>query len=482
MATTLAPTTLAATLGDGWRRGGTAAHGLADALRSLVVDGRVPVRTRVPSERALAPELGVSRGTVSRAYDRLREDGFLVSARGAGSWLTLPGSAGPAPHPRPLDAGDTSAIDLSIAALPAPEPLLSEAAARAATALGRHAAAHGYAPAGLPELREAVAERFRARGLPTTAEQILVTAGAQQALQLLLALVATPGERALVDAPAFPRTLSALRTARLRAVAVPLGREGWDVEAWAGALRDSAPRLAVVVPDYQNPTGLTLDVDGRAALADACARTGALLAADETTAELRLDGPPAPPPLAAFDPSAGVVTIGSMSKSAWGGLRLGWLRAAPSLIRELAAMRADHDLASPVLEQLLGVELLQRWDDVLASRRALLAPRRDALLAALAEHAPSWRVRRPHGGLSAWVRLPEPIATRLAAAAERAGVIVAPGPAFSVDGTFERHLRIPFTAPEATLASAVETLAAVAERLGEAGGAPVLAGEPTAMV
>src|SRR3954452_5710991 len=90
MSTTVAPASLAGVLGEEWRRPGGSALALADALRALVVDGRLAVRTRVPSERALGPELGVSRGTVSRAYDRLREDGFLVSARGAGSWLTLP--------------------------------------------------------------------------------------------------------------------------------------------------------------------------------------------------------------------------------------------------------------------------------------------------------------------------------------------------------------------------------------------------------
>src|SRR5215216_6511132 len=115
MSLTISAGPLARMLGDGWRRPGASAHALADALRALVVSGRVAVRTRIPSERALAPELGVSRGTVSRAYDRLREDGFLVSARGAGSWLTLPDAAGPSPgRPAP-----TWGVDLSIAALPA---------------------------------------------------------------------------------------------------------------------------------------------------------------------------------------------------------------------------------------------------------------------------------------------------------------------------------------------------------------------------
>jgi DNA-binding transcriptional MocR family regulator len=157
-----------------------------------------------------------------------------------------------------------------------------------------------------------------------------------------------------------------------------------------------------------------------------------------------------------------------MSKAAWGGLRLGWIRAAPGLVRELTAARANVDMAGPVLEQLVGLELMADWDAVLASRRALLRPRRDALLAGLREHAPGFTVRRPRGGLSAWVRLPAPVATRLAAAAAREGVLVTPGPSFSVDGTFEQHVRLPFTAPPDDLEQAVRTLARITARLGPA--------------
>jgi DNA-binding transcriptional MocR family regulator len=449
------PTTLTGLLGDGWRRPRGSAQALAEGLRALVVDGRLAARTRVPSERALAPELGVSRGTVSRAYDRLRADGYLVSARGAGSWLTLPDGSGPAPLPDAPDA----ATDLSVAALPAPEPLLSEAAERAVRTLARHAASLGYAGTGLTDLREALAARFAERGLPTTADQIMVTAGAQHALTLLLALLCTPGDRALVDAPAYPRTLSALRAARLRAVAVPLTATGWDAHAWGQAIAGAAPRVALTTPDYHNPTGLTMAPEQRTAIAEACSHAGVVLVADETNSELRLDGAATPAPLAAHGPA---VSIGSMSKAAWGGLRLGWIRATPRVIRELAATRADVDMSSPVFEQLLATELLQRWDEVLASRRELVRPRRDALLHAL---PPQWTVRRPHGGLSAWVRLPAPVATRLAAAAARERIFIAPGPSFSVDGTFEHHLRIPFTLPPDDLTAAVETLASLATRL-----------------
>jgi DNA-binding transcriptional MocR family regulator len=461
MAVTIAASSLAAMLAGSARR----PAGLADGLRALVVDGRVAVRTRVPSERALAAELEISRGSVSRAYDRLREEGYLASRRGAGSWLTLPGGAGPGlvpPPPGVLDA--EPALDLTVAALPAPTPLLAEAAARAAEGLHRHLHAHGYSPFGLPELREAIAARFTARGLPTSVEQVLVTSGAQHALHLVLSLLTAPGDRVLVDAPTYPRTLSAVRTARARAVAVPLAMGGWDVEAWVAALRAATPRVALTAPDFHNPTGLTMGVAERAALGDACARAGTVLVADETCAELRLDGPRVPPPLAGAGDGA-VIAIGTMSKAAWAGLRVGWLRATPGLVAELAARRADVDLASPILEQLLAVELLDRWDEVLASRRALLRERRQALLRALAAHAPGWRVRRPAGGLSTWVQLPAPIATRLAAVAAGEGIRVTPGPSFSVDGTFEQHVRLPFTLAPEELEDAVARLARIADAL-----------------
>src|SRR5919107_341555 len=366
MSTTVAPGSLAGVLGEEWRRPGGSAQALAEALRALVVDGRLAVRTRVPSERALAPQLGVSRGTVSRAYDRLREDGFLVSARGAGSWLTLPDARGGAPVSRQAPVGGGA---LSSAALPAPEPQLGEAAANAARALARHAPSHGYAAAGLPELRAAIAQRF--------------------------------SDRVLVDAPAYPRSLAAVRGVRARPVAVPLAPAGWDVAAWEQTLSAAAPRLAVTMPDHHNPTGLTMGDAQRREIVSACARAGVLVVADETAAELRIDGPPRRRPLAAYDAGAGVVTLGSMSKAAWGGLLLGWIRASPRLVRELAAVRADVDMASPVLEQLLALELLARWPEVVDSRVALLRERRDALLAALGEHAPAWSVRRPTGGLGA---------------------------------------------------------------------------------
>jgi DNA-binding transcriptional MocR family regulator len=360
-------------------------------------------------------------------------------------------------------------LDLTVAALPAPEPELSAAAHRAAARLTRHTPERGYVPAGLPELRAAIAARIDARGLPTTADEVLVTAGAQQALHLLLALLATPGDRVVVDAPAYPRSLAAIAAARGRAVAVPLTATGWDVDAWAQTIALSQPRLALTAPDYHNPTGLTMSAAARSDLTRLCHRAGVLLIADETMSDLRIDGPALPGPLAAAGPPAAVVTVGSLSKSAWGGLRLGWIRARPSLIRELTAARSIVDMASPVLDQLLALELLADLDSILVRRRRMLRERRDVLAGQVAARAPSWRLRRPHGGMCAWIRLPAPIAVRLAAAAAPAGLRISPGPAFAIDGTFEHHFRLPFAAPPDVLSDAIERLADVAGTLAPAG-------------
>jgi DNA-binding transcriptional MocR family regulator len=476
MASVVAARDLAELLGEGWRRPGVGAHLLADALRGLVVDGRLPVRTRVPSERALAPALGVGRGTVTRAYDQLRRDGYLRSGRGAGSWLALPaGSAGtglvdpglpdePAPH----------TIDLRIAALPAPEPLLGEAAARAAARLVRHAPSLGYAVAGLPELRAAVAGRFAERGLPTRPEEILITSGAQHALHLVLALLGRPGGRVLLDAPTYPRTISAVRAARMRPVGVGLGETGWDRRAWAEAIAASGAGIALTIPDFHNPTGLVASAAAREVLARACSAAGTHLVVDETASELHLDGGAPPAPLAACArrrDAASVITIGSMSKSAWGGLRLGWIRATPGLVRELAAVRAAHDMAGPVLEQLMALELLDVWEAVVASRRALLRERRDVLAHALTQGAPGWTFRRPSGGLSLWVRLPGPDAVALSHAAARERVLVTPGRAFATDRAFAHHLRLPFCLPPQELRRAVSVLARLEPQATRAGAA-----------
>lgn len=457
-----------------WRaRPGPAYAALADGVRLLVLDGRLPPGSRLPAERDLARALAVSRTTVTAAYDRLRTAGFLMSRRGAGSWTAVPDVAG-LHGARPADlrdprragaaapAGDHAGmLDLACAAPAAPNGLAA-VARRAVDDLPAHLGGHGYDPVGLPALREAVAARFAARGLPTVPDQVLVTSGALAGLDLVLRLLTGPTDRVLVEAPTYPNALDAVDRCGARPVPVGMSPWGWDLAALETALRQAAPRVAYVIPDFHNPTGHRMPAEQRAALAGAARRTGTLLVVDESCAELAFPGTPPLPPLGADDPDGRVVTLGSTSKAFWGGLRIGWVRAAPSVIRRLAALRATADLGSPVLDQLVARRLLEDADALLAPRRAALRDQRDALLAALAERLPQWRTTRPEGGVSVWARLPEPDADALVLAAAARGVAIAGGGRFGPDGTLERFLRLPFTQPADVLVEAVDRLAAAA--------------------
>jgi DNA-binding transcriptional MocR family regulator len=461
-------------LGD-WRppggRGLTAA--LADRVRLLVLDGRLPLQTRMPAERELASVLDVSRTTVAAAYESLREAGILNSRRGAGSWTQLPpgamgaGMSSPfAPH------GDRTLFDLA-AALPAPAAELRAAAALAVGDLDAHLGGHGYDLLGLPVLRAAVARRFTERGLPTTADQVLITSGGQAAIALVLAALVTPGDRVLVEHPTYPNALEAVHARGARCVPVPLdpdspGAEAWDLELVTAAVRDAAPRLAYLIPDHQNPTGALLDAAGRERLVALARRTGTPLVIDETLAELALDGPGETPVAAHGAPdSALVITIGSASKVLWGGLRIGWIRTAAPTIRRLAALRAATDLGGPVLEQLIAARLVDDLDPIVTTRRAELTTARDHLLGRLGEAFPGWRPSHPTGGLSLWVDLGAPVSSRLVGAARRHDVLLAAGPRFGLAGAFERYLRVPYTLRSDRVDPAIERLQAAWHTLDE---------------
>ncbi|MFI8853006.1 PLP-dependent aminotransferase family protein [Streptomyces sp. 891-h] len=455
---------------------------LAEGLRLLVLEGRIPVATRLPAERELAAALSVSRTTVAAAFEALRSDGFLESRRGSGSWTTVPAGK-PLPsrglHPLPPE-NEGTVIDLGCAALPA-QPALSEALQRALTALPPYAHTHGDYPAGLPVLREALAERYTALGVPTMPQQIMVTTGALGGVGALARMLVPRGERIAVEHPSYANVLQLLRETGGRLVPVPMADRlaGWDLPAWHRTLREAAPRLAYVVADFHNPTGALAGTEQRRELVAAARAAGTVLIADETMADLPL-GPPGatgtpstgapglemPRPMASFDPGgSAVITVGSVSKSIWAGMRIGWVRAAPEIIRSLTAARAYVDLGSPVLEQLAVAELLggNGWEAAVTERRARARENREALTAALRDHLPDWEFDVPLGGLTLWVRTGGLSGSRIAEAGERLGVRVPSGPRFGVDGAFEGFVRLPFTIGEPLAREAASRLAAAAD-------------------
>jgi DNA-binding transcriptional MocR family regulator len=475
---------------EGWRTGsGRAASGsggpagyagLAQRLRTLILDGRLPLQTLLPSERALAEALGTSRTTTTAAYGVLREIGFAGSRQGRGTWTTLPsrpGSGDEPDAPWPVQPGDGipgPVPDLATASFEAP-PQLYGAFAAALADLPRYLPGHGYATAGLPALRAAIARRYCDRGLPTRAEQILVTSGSTQALRLVLEALVHRGDRVVIEHPTWPMGIDAVRAAGGRPVPLPM-EEGWDADRLAGLVRRTAPRLAYLVPDFHNPTGRLLDVEGRRAVTTVLGAGDCTLVVDETTAELdlreylrddlraegdpRADLPVDPvPPMAAQAGPAEVISLGSASKTFWGGLRIGWVRADATLIRQLTQLRARHDLAGPVVEQLATVHLMAGIEGWLPQHRAEVARRCSALRAALAERLPQWRSRIPDGGLALWVQLPLPHSAQLATASRALGLSLTPGSRFGAEGGFASRVRLPFTRPSDEVRLAVGILA-----------------------
>jgi DNA-binding transcriptional MocR family regulator len=443
---------------------------LADGIRLLVLEGRVPVAARLPAERELALACRVSRTTVTAAFEALRAEGFLESRRGAGSWTAVPaGNPLPARGLEPLPPEELgSLIDLGCASLPAPEPWLTRAVHGALEELPPYAHTHGDYPAGLPELRRTLARRYTERGIPTMPEQIMVTTGAMGAIDAICQLFAGRGERIAVESPSYANILQLMRESGARLVPVAMAEHlaGWDLPAWRQVLRDAAPRLAYVVADFHNPTGALATEDQRRELVEAARSAGTVLVVDETMTELPLDPEVRMPrPMCAFDPAgSAVVTVGSASKAFWAGMRIGWVRAAPDVIRSLVSARAYADLGTPVLEQLAVNWLMagDGWEQATALRRAQARENRDTLVTALRTHVPDWEFDVPSGGLTLWVKAGGLSGSRLAELGERVGIRVPSGPRFGVDGAFEGFVRLPFTVGGAVAEEAAIRLAAAA--------------------
>ncbi|WP_346960534.1 PLP-dependent aminotransferase family protein [uncultured Arthrobacter sp.] len=502
MSGSLNPGSLARLLGE-WNVGAAPAYReLADVVRLLILDGRVALDVALPSERALAATLGISRTTVTAAYALLREQGFLSSGQGSRSKSCIP-SHGPV-HTGGNDGGlrlsgapglavPDGILDLAYASLPASGEVVHRAFAAALTELPALLPGFGYDALGVGRLREAIAARYTAAGVPTTAGQILVTSGAQHALNIVLRTFAERSGKVLVEHPSYPNALDAIRAAGCRPVTVAMpaanrggvrsgsrsggragartdertdshiaGPAGWDLEAMESALLQQRPAMAYVVPDFHNPTGRLMPDAQRRRLVAAAAASGTVLVVDETLRELNLDGA-ASTPMAAFGPA--VVSVGSLSKSHWAGLRTGWIRAGEPLIQRFAAVRTTLDLGGPVVEQLAAAHLVNDLTEPLPGRLAALRGNRDILLDLLRRHLPEWEPERPVGGLSVWCRLSAPVSTALAVIAPDFGIRLAAGPRFGVGGAFEHYLRLPFTLPPEQLESAVLALRSAQDRL-----------------
>ena len=471
---------LTSNLGDWTSRSGPLYARLADAIADCVAYG-VLTGGRLPAERDLAEHLGLSRGTVVSAYDALRARDLARSIRGSGTFINAGAPAAGTGHEAPffsrLVASEQAPIDLSVAALQTPE-LLADTEVRLGDAL-RLFPRHGYAPLGAPALRAAIADHLTATGRAgaTEPQQVLVTAGGQGALSLIAAGLIRAGDRVLVEAPTYPGAIEIFSRAGARVEPIERDHAG----ALPGQLRQTLAvgpaRLLYLVPTCHNPTGTTMSEHRRRELLRIAAEWRLTVVEDTTMADLTAEPPP--PDLSAIAQER-VISVGSLSKCYWGGLRIGWIRAAPETVQRLGRLRAAVDLGGPLLEQSVAISIFTEFERITAPVRAAARERLALLVEALRERLPEWSFDEPNGGWSVWVTLPWGSADHYAQLALRHGVAVATGGPMSPDDRYSGHLRISAGAAPAQivrgvdlLAQAWEQMAAEGDRSGEAISLPV---------
>jgi DNA-binding transcriptional MocR family regulator len=326
-----------------------------------------------------------------------------------------------------------------------PSPPIRAAIATALRALDTEALMgdHGYFPLGYPPLRRAVAAHLDARGLPTTDEQILITGGAQQAISLLAACWLQPGQLVVLEDPTFPGAIDAFRAVGARILTVPVGESGADVGLLADTITQSAVQAVYLMPTFHNPTGAVMAEDARRQLSRLSRTTGVPIVEDDTLADLALTKD-APRPISAFANDAPVISIGSLSKLFWAGLRIGWIRGPASVIAQLGRVKAVADLGTSLVSQAVAVELLAQAEQIVQDRRQELIDRSALLQELLEDLLPSWHWQAPPGGLSLWIRLPHGSALELGQVAGRHGVLIVPGMVMSATGGFRDYIRLPF--------------------------------------
>ncbi|NUO42344.1 MAG: PLP-dependent aminotransferase family protein [Streptomyces sp.] len=335
--------------------------------------------------------------------------------------------------------------------LPAPELFDAAGVAAAFRAVLEEAPAQALqysTTEGEPTLRAALAARMSVRGLPTDADDVLVTTGSQQALSLLATALVEPGDTVLVEEPCYLAALQVFGFAGARVLGVPGDADGPDPVALAELVVRERPKLLYTVPTFQNPTGRTVSAERRAAVASVAARHGLWIVEDDPYGELRFEGERVPWIAAHAEAADRTVLLGSFSKVMAPGLRLGWLRAPAALRRACVVAKQAADLHTPTVNQLAAARYLadRDLDAHVARVAAVYGERRDAMLAGLAEALPegsTWK--RPEGGMFLWARLPSSYdTTALLPGVVRHDVAYVPGAPFYAGEPDRATLRLCF--------------------------------------
>ena len=384
-------------------------HEVAATLRGLMTRGELRPGMRLPSERALAARLSVSRVTVVRALARLRHEGLVHTRHGSGTFVAtsdrlIDTVAARQDRSAPAAVAGADALDLRWATTAGPADLAEVVQAAVRDALPAALRGDGATSGSLGGLTELLAGYLTGSGLPTGPGQLTLTSGAITGLSLVLDVAGAAGRLAVTESPTYPGALRILSRRGRRTRGWPAGPAGWDPGHLARLLRAGSPGVLYVQPDGHNPTGATMPAAARDAAARA-ATAGWLVVTDETMRPLHLAGDRGPS-LAAIDHR--VIVVSSLSKTVWGGLRLGWIRAPAALTRQLRAAAAATGAGPSALDQITAARLLPTLDQVIQRRTRLLAENLQYLehrLRSLAAAGATIRWSRPAGGITLWLDL-----------------------------------------------------------------------------
>jgi DNA-binding transcriptional MocR family regulator len=443
---------------------------LADTLEAEIRSGRMPTGTRLPSVRNLTTQYGVGQSTVFRAYYLLEERGLIHARERSGYFVAASAHASleaapqrSAPQPSIIDVSELvfSVLDAvrhpSIvplgSAFPSPQlfPMqrLAKSLASATRLLDRWSSVQDMPP-GNEQLRRQIGMRYVAMGAPQPFDEILITNGAMEALNLCLSAVTSPGDVVVIESPCFYAALQAVERLGLRPVEIPVHpNTGLDLEALRQALEHYPVRACWLMTNFQNPTGHTLSTEKKKALVQLLTQYDVPLIEDDVYGELHFGGE-RPLPAKSFDSQGLVMHCSSFSKTLSPGYRLGWVAAGryASRIRKLKLMTT---IATSVPIQAGIADYLQHggYDRHLRKLRATLREHLVSMEGALARHLPEGiQYDRPSGGYFLWLKLPRQVdAMKLHVLALEHGISITPGTIFTSRNEYRNFVRINFGHP-----------------------------------
>jgi DNA-binding transcriptional MocR family regulator len=456
------PARLEKMLGDWPSNDRGLARALALGIGQLINDNHLADGALLPSQRTLAAALAISRSTVTEAYEALAAADVIESFQRSGCRVRRKGfaSIGAAADLQGLGLGldFLSSYDIASGAFPGLPVVADAVAGIDRRRLLTHVAAGGFFPTGLPELRDIIAAYYTDLGMPTTSDNIVITGGAQQAIWLITQLLIGPVDEVVVEDPTSRRTLDVLRRAGTRLLCVPLAGAGLRLDLLEQLIAHRQPRLIYCQPVVHDPTGLTMDQRSLRGLARILSAHRTFCVEDASSAELLFDERERRHGLGTLLPLDQLLTVSTLSKLTWGGLRVGWIRGSANIIERLTELKRSIDLTSSVLDQLVAVDLLQRLPEIRSLRvsglrRGLVTARRT-----IARIQPGWRWTEPSGGTGLWVDTGSDAAS-IASMLRTRGVRALTGlEHFSPFGGMNSLLSLPLWYSEDRLESALQAL------------------------